>query len=58
MPFSPEIEEKFRKIEEQQQQEWDAMSEAEKEEIRQISLIHQRKVQSCYKNFKSEKSTD
>jgi hypothetical protein len=57
MPFSPEFQEKLRKIEEQQQQEWDAMSEAEKEEIRQISLIHQRKVQSCYQDNTSDKTT-
>jgi hypothetical protein len=48
MAFSPETKEKFRQIEEEQDREWEAMTEAEREKIRQISRRFVRKVASCY----------
>jgi len=48
MAFSKEIQEKFRKIEEQQDREWAAMTEPEKEQVRIAGRRFAKKVDSCY----------
>ena len=51
MPFSPEDEQEFRKLEEEGRLRWEAMSEQEKDEIREASKNFARKAQSCYENI-------
>jgi len=48
MPFSPEIEEEFRLLEEDAKRRWEAMTEPEREKMRGTRRRFAKKVESCY----------
>ncbi len=55
MPFSKENEEKLRQLTLEAEREWEAMSEAEREEVRKIAIGFEKKVASCYPDDKPKK---